>query len=66
MNAKKNEEDQQAIQKLMEKLKDCVGVYEHEFGAYGDPPIMSFIKNEGKIWTLKFNNQSFRLNIDVE
>lgn len=62
MNAKKNKEDQQAIQKLMEQLKDCVSVYEHEIGV--EPVI--FIKNEGNIWTLKFNNQSFRLNISVE
>jgi len=65
MNAKKNQEDQQQIQKLMDKLDAAVRVLEMEFGKSGDPPIVKFIRNEGKVWTLKFNKQTFRLNIEV-
>lgn len=66
MDAKKNKEDQQAIQKLMEKLEASVKVLEFEFGKPDDPPVVKFVKNEGKIWTLKFGGKSFRLNIEVE
>jgi hypothetical protein len=65
MNAKKNQEDQKQIQKLMNKLDAAVRVLEMEFGKSGDPPIVKFIRNEGKVWTLKFNGQTFRLNIEV-
>jgi hypothetical protein len=65
MNAKKNQEDQQNIQKLMDKLDAAVRILEMEFGKPGDPPIVKFVRNEGKVWTLKFNNQTFRLNIEV-
>ena len=29
------------------------------------PLFVEFIRNEGKLWTLKFNKQTFRLNIEV-
>lgn len=66
MNAKKNKEDQQMIQKLMDKLEASVRVLEMEFGKSGDPPVVKFVRNEGKVWTLKFGGNSFRLNIEVE
>jgi hypothetical protein len=66
MNAKKNKNDQQSIQNLMEKLQSGIRCLESEFYAPDDPPIIKFIRNEGKIWTLKFNKQTFRLNIEVE
>lgn len=65
MNAKKNKEDQKNIQKLMDKLEAAVRVLEGEFYAPSDPPVVKFIRNEGKLWTLKFNKQTFRLNIEV-
>jgi hypothetical protein len=49
----------------MDKLDAAVRVLEMEFGKSGDPPIVKFIRNEGKVWTLKFNGQTFRLNIEV-
>jgi len=49
----------------MDKLEAAVRVLEGEFYAPSDPPVVKFIRNEGKLWTLKFNGQTFRLNIEV-
>jgi hypothetical protein len=66
MNAKKNKDDQQSIQNLMEQLQKGIRCFEGEFRASDDPPLVKFIRNEGKIWTLKYDKQTFRLNIEVE
>jgi len=66
MNAKKNKQDHQSIQALMEKLQKGISALELELYKPGDPPLVKFTRNEGKIWTLKFEGKTFRLGIEVE
>jgi len=66
MNVKKNKEDHQSIQALMEQLQKGIRCFEGEFLPPDDPPLVKFIRNEGKIWTLKFGGKTFRLGIEVD